>query len=81
METAILDVRNLSGLEDNTFTHVITNFGMLVPGDPDTAVNVVREVFRVLKLEVVAVFQNWTVHAKFETRSLLSYIDFSIDCV
>ncbi len=73
METAILDVRNLSGLEDNTFTHVITNIGMLIPGDRDTIVNVLREVFRVLKLEgVAAVFENWTIHVKFETRSLFS---------
>jgi ubiquinone/menaquinone biosynthesis C-methylase UbiE len=81
VETAILDVRNLLGLKDNTFTHVITNFGMLVPDDLEVAVKVVREVFRVLKPEGVAVIANWAGTCKIGTRSLILYVDFSIDRV
>ena len=32
-KTEILDVRDLATLKDGTFTHVITNLGLPVPGD------------------------------------------------
>ncbi|PVH82562.1 hypothetical protein DL98DRAFT_653286 [Cadophora sp. DSE1049] len=59
METDILDVRSLSGLKDNTFTHVFTNLGLPVPGDTGSSTNVISEIFRVMKPGGVASVSTW----------------------
>ena len=58
-QTDVLDVRDLKSLADETFTHVFTNFGFLVPGDPESGLKVAREAFRVLKQGGVAVMSSW----------------------
>lgn len=59
MQTDILDIRSLSSLPDNTFTHVITNLGLPVPDDPDSGLKAAREMFRVLQPGGVAVVSTW----------------------
>ncbi|MCJ1377327.1 hypothetical protein MMC17_000421 [Xylographa soralifera] len=59
MQTDVLDVRSLSTLPDDTFTHVIINMGLVVPGDPESGIKVAREVHRVLKPGGVAVLSTW----------------------
>lgn len=59
METQILDVRDLSSLNDETFTHIITNLGLPVPGDLDSSPKIVNEMFRVLKIGGVALVSTW----------------------
>jgi len=59
MNTEILDVRDLSTLKDETFTHVITNLGLPVPGDLDSSPKIVSEMFRVLKIGGVALVSTW----------------------
>jgi hypothetical protein len=60
MKTEILDVRDLSTLKDGTFTHVITNLGLPVPGDLDSGPKIVIQVFRVLKEGGVALIPTWS---------------------
>jgi 16S rRNA G1207 methylase RsmC len=50
MYTEILDVRDLSTLRDETFTHVITNLGLPVPGDLESSTKIVNEIFRDSKI-------------------------------
>jgi ubiquinone/menaquinone biosynthesis C-methylase UbiE len=49
MATDTLDVRDLSNIKDNTFSHVFTNLGLPVPGDPDSGTKVTKGVYRVLQ--------------------------------
>lgn len=59
METKILDIRDLSALQDDTFTHVITNLGLPVPGDLESGSKITKEMFRVLKKGGVALVSTW----------------------
>lgn len=59
IDTEILDTCNLSTLRDGTFSHVITNLSMPLPGDENSGPRIVPEAFRVLKNEGVAVFSTW----------------------
>ncbi|KAG4411288.1 hypothetical protein IFR04_015576 [Cadophora malorum] len=59
IETATLDVRSLSSLKDDTFTHVFINLGLPVPGDTGSSTRVISEIFRVLKPGGVASVSTW----------------------
>jgi ubiquinone/menaquinone biosynthesis C-methylase UbiE len=59
METDTLDVRDLSNIKDNTFSHVFTNLGLPVSGDPDSGTKVTKEVYRVLQKTGVAMVSTW----------------------
>ncbi|KAF4617030.1 hypothetical protein G7Y89_g15119 [Cudoniella acicularis] len=59
VETDVLDVRSLSTLEDGSFSHVVTNMGLPVPGDPTSGLKSIKEMFRVLKKGGVAVMSTW----------------------
>jgi ubiquinone/menaquinone biosynthesis C-methylase UbiE len=59
MQTDTLDIRSLSRLPGNTFTHVFTNLGFPVPGDPDSGLGAAREMFRVLQPGGVAIISTW----------------------
>jgi len=65
----VLDVRDLKTLEDGTFSHVITNFGIgsdvTDAGGPLRAVRAVREMYRVLKEGGVAVVTTWAGESHF----------------
>jgi hypothetical protein len=50
MYTKILDVHDLSTLRDKTFTHVITNLGLPVPGGLESSIKIVNEIFRDSKI-------------------------------
>lgn len=58
IETKLLDSRNLETLEDGTFTHAISNLG-LMGDDREGSVKAVSEMFRVLKAGGVAVLSTW----------------------
>lgn len=59
-DAEILDCRDLKTLNDNTFTHVITNFGFAPdPDDPTGQQRAVEEMYRVLKPGGVAVVTTW----------------------
>lgn len=56
VETKVLDARELKTLENNTFTHVITNFGFgKDPTDSTGPSKAAKEMWRVLKPGGVAV--------------------------
>ena len=59
MSTALVDIRNLSTLEEGMFSHVIMNLGMPIPGDLASGPKIVKEMFRVLKIGGVAVVSTW----------------------
>jgi len=54
VDTAIVDVKKLVGIEDETFSHVFMNLGAPGPEDPDGLRRAVAEIFRVLKVGGVA---------------------------
>jgi ubiquinone/menaquinone biosynthesis C-methylase UbiE len=61
VETDILDVRGLKTLEDDTFTHVITNFGFSpTPDDLEGPGKAAREMYRVLQKGGVCVVTTWS---------------------
>jgi len=55
VEAKIVDAQN-TGLPDNTFTHVLTNIGIMVMPDPSAAL---KECFRMLKPGGVCGITNW----------------------
>jgi ubiquinone/menaquinone biosynthesis C-methylase UbiE len=57
--TAVLDARDLKGVQGETFSHVVTNLGLPAPGEREESVRGVGEVFRVLKTGGVAVMSTW----------------------
>ena len=60
VDAEVLDCRDLKTLKDNTFTHVITNFGFAPNADDPTAQQrAVKEMYRVLKPGGVAVVTTW----------------------
>jgi ubiquinone/menaquinone biosynthesis C-methylase UbiE len=61
VSTDVLDVRDLKTLEDNTFTHVITNFGF-APDVKDLSgpLKAAKEMYRVLQPGGVAVVTTWS---------------------
>lgn len=59
VQTELLDIRDLKSLPDETFTHAVMNLGLPVPGDPEGGVKAVREMFRILKPEGVAMMSTW----------------------
>ncbi|KAJ9663103.1 hypothetical protein H2201_005774 [Coniosporium apollinis] len=59
VQSDILDVRDLKSFGEGTFSHVFTNFGLLVPGDAEAGVKVARECLRVLRVGGVAVISTW----------------------
>jgi ubiquinone/menaquinone biosynthesis C-methylase UbiE len=60
VDTEVLDVRELKTLRDDTFTHVITNFGFApTPDDLDGPTKAAGEMFRVLKKGGVCVVTTW----------------------
>jgi ubiquinone/menaquinone biosynthesis C-methylase UbiE len=54
MNIEIPDIRDLSTLRDETFKHVITNLGLPAPGDLESSIKIMNEIFRVLKIGGVA---------------------------
>ncbi|KAL3423371.1 methyltransferase type 11 [Phlyctema vagabunda] len=60
VQTEVLDVRDLKTLKDETFSHVITNFGMAQdPKDTGGPARAAREIWRVLKPGGVAAVTTW----------------------
>lgn len=59
VETDTLDVRSLSSLKDNTFSHVFTNLGLPIPGDIGSSTKVISEIFRVLKPGGMGSISTW----------------------
>jgi ubiquinone/menaquinone biosynthesis C-methylase UbiE len=59
MKTDVLDIRNLSTLKDETFSHAFLNLGLPVIGDAEAGVKVSKELFRVLKVGGVAMVTTW----------------------
>ena len=59
MATDTLDVRDLSNIKGNTFSHVFTNLGLPVPGDPDSVPKVTKEIYRLLQKNGVAMVSTW----------------------
>lgn len=60
VDTTVLDVRDLKTLEDDTFSHVITNFGFSpTPDDHDGPKKAAAEMYRVLKKGGVCVVTTW----------------------
>ncbi|TVY15090.1 Glandicoline B O-methyltransferase roqN [Lachnellula arida] len=59
VKTDTLDVRDLSKLADNTFTHVLTNMGIYVPNDPNFALQAIKEMYRILRIGGAAVTSMW----------------------
>ena len=61
VSTDVLDVRDLKILEDNTFTHVIANFGF-APNVEDLSGpgKAAKEMYRVLKPGGVTVVTTWS---------------------
>ena len=59
VQTATLDSRDLSSLEDNAFTHVLSNFGGPIPDDSQGTLKAVKEAFRVLKVGGMLVMSTW----------------------
>ncbi|KAF2503040.1 S-adenosyl-L-methionine-dependent methyltransferase [Lophium mytilinum] len=59
VETAALDIRNLEGLKDESFSHVFANLALPVPGDAESGVKAMREMFRVVEREGVVVVSTW----------------------
>jgi ubiquinone/menaquinone biosynthesis C-methylase UbiE len=57
MATDTLDVRDLSNIK--THSHVFTNVGLPVPGDPNSSSKVTKEIYRVLKRNGVAMVSTW----------------------
>jgi ubiquinone/menaquinone biosynthesis C-methylase UbiE len=61
VETDVLDVRDLKTLKDNTFTHVITNFGFAADvKDLNGPLKAAKEMYRVLKPGGVTVVTAWS---------------------
>ncbi|PMD59108.1 S-adenosyl-L-methionine-dependent methyltransferase [Hyaloscypha bicolor E] len=60
VETKVVDSRELEGVEDGVFSHVVTNFG-LTPGTEDTSgpQKIAKEIWRVLGDGGVAVVTTW----------------------
>jgi ubiquinone/menaquinone biosynthesis C-methylase UbiE len=59
MQTEILDIRDLSILKDDSFTYVITNFGLPFPADLGSGPKITKEMFRILKMGGVALISTW----------------------
>lgn len=60
VDAEVLDVRDLKTLKDDTFTHVITNFGFSpTPDDQDGPTKAAAEMFRVLKKGGVCIVTTW----------------------
>ena len=60
MQTATLDSRALtSQLPADSFTHVISNLGLPVPGDAGSGLAIAREIFRLLQPGGVTVLSTW----------------------
>lgn len=59
IQTGVMDFRGLSGLADNTFTHVFIIFGLPVPGDADSGQKAITETYRVLKRGGVVMVPTW----------------------
>lgn len=61
VETDVLDVRDLKTLEENSFTHVLTNFGFSpTPDDPSGPGKAAREMWRVCKPGGMAAVTTWS---------------------
>jgi ubiquinone/menaquinone biosynthesis C-methylase UbiE len=60
ISTEVLDVKDLKTLRDDTFSHVITNFG-IAPSleDSDGPLRAAKDIYRVLKPGGVAVTTIW----------------------
>jgi ubiquinone/menaquinone biosynthesis C-methylase UbiE len=60
VETKIVDSRNLEGVEDEVFSHVVTNFGFM-PGTEDTSgpQKIAKEIWRTMDEGGVAVVTTW----------------------
>jgi ubiquinone/menaquinone biosynthesis C-methylase UbiE len=77
VETDILDVRDLKTLEDDTFTHVITNFGFSpTPDDHSGPAKAAAEMYRVLQPGGVAVVTTWSGNSP---RLSIRFIDLDVD--
>ena len=60
VEVEELDMKDLIALKDNSFTHVITNFGITLMGeDAQGSLKAVRELHRVLKPGGVCIVTTW----------------------
>lgn len=60
IETDVLDVRDLKTIKEETFTHVLTNFGFAsTPDDLNGPTKAAAEIFRVLKKGGVCVVTTW----------------------
>lgn len=61
VEIGVQDVKSLTNLADNTFTHVITNFCIPIPSpeDPKAAEKATKEMWRVVKPGGVVVATTW----------------------
>ncbi len=60
MESKVVDSRELEGVEDSTFSHVVTNFGFM-PGTEDKSgpQKTAKEIWRVTAKGGVALVTTW----------------------
>ena len=77
ISTDILDVRDLKSLQNETFSHVITNFGFAPDvADPTGPLKAAKEMWRVLKPGGVAVTTIWAGDIFFPSLFLFSSLPF-----
>lgn len=59
-QTEVLDVRDLKKLQDESFSHVITNFGFVnTPDDQESPLQAAKEMYRVTEKDGVALVTIW----------------------
>lgn len=59
VETQTADVRDLAAFGEETFSHIVTNLGLPVPGDETGGEQALSEMYRVLKIGGVAMVSTW----------------------
>lgn len=60
VDTKVIDSRKLEGVEDEVFSHVVTNFGFM-PGTEDQSgpQKIAKEIWRIMGKESAAVITTW----------------------
>jgi ubiquinone/menaquinone biosynthesis C-methylase UbiE len=67
VETSVQDMRDLSNFADETFTHVVTSFALVILKEQEDSVNATREMYRVLNDGGACMFQIlWSPNPNFD---------------